>query len=117
MKNLSFLGCVINIILYIVYVLVVSVIFSFIFPMILSLLGKWVLDPTDPVFAKIQIAIALLVLIVSLVARKYFYKPLFTEKQTTKVAVEDKKSYTKTVKEKAEKQKGKMKIYVDKEIK
>lgn len=117
MKNFSFLGLVINIILYVVYVLIVSVIFSFIFPMILSLLGKSMLDPTDPVFAKIQIAIALLVLIVTLVARKYFYKSIFTEKQITKVIVEDKKSYTKTIKEKSEKQKGKMKIYVDKEIK
>ena len=111
MKNFSFLGCVVNIILFVVYVFVTMLIAGIIY---------WAISggQTDSsTLDKIGYLSILIVLIVTLVFRKFFYRSVFTEKQEVKV-VEEKKSYTATVKENAGKQaKSKMKIYVDKEIK
>lgn len=59
-----------------------------------------------------------LVLIVTAICRKFFYKSIWREKQPEIVVEEKKKSYTSSIKEKAKTTaNSKMKIYVDKEIK
>ena len=103
-----------------VYILVFSIAFSLLFPLILQILGKDVLDPSNPIFAKIQIFIAVLVLLITLIARKYFYLEL-------KHQSDEKESYTiKKAHEKLQKkpqvqmdvtEDDEIKIYVDKEIK
>lgn len=124
------LRVLLNIIIYIFYVLVASVLFSFLFPLVLQLLGQEILSPKDPIFEKIQIFIALLVLIVSLIFRKYFYISLGNPEEKT-VYIEKKQSYTTTKKtpDRKEAKKSKtsakkkddtdeeIKIYVEKEIK
>lgn len=64
---------IINMILYVLYVIFFSLVFSFSFPLILQALGKPVMNPADPTFVKIQLFIAILVLLISLIWRKYFY--------------------------------------------
>jgi membrane-anchored glycerophosphoryl diester phosphodiesterase (GDPDase) len=76
MKDLPIVAkSVINIILYILYVVIAWVIFSFLFPLVMQVFGKDVIDPNAnmALFDKIAIFIAILVLLVSLVLRKYFY--------------------------------------------
>ena len=82
MKHLpiAFRG-IINIFLFVLYVLLVSFAFSFLFPIMLQIFGAQILDPSNPVFAKIQIFIILLVLVVSVILRKYFYIPLYVDKK------------------------------------
>lgn len=142
MKNLPIaFKAMINILLYILYVLFVSLIFSFVFPLVMQGLGKEVLNPALPenraLFDKIQIFIAIFVLLLSLILRKYFYVSCKNEESEKKVVI--KESYTaKKKQEKAEapktqkvekeqkveqKPKNKdeedeeIKIYVEKEIK
>ncbi len=111
MKNFSFLWCVINLILFVVYVLVSMFVAGLIY-------GAVAGGQTDPsVQEKIGYLVILLVLIFTVILRKGFYKSVWTEKQEP-VTQEPKKSYTASVKEKVKKEwKSKMKIYVDKEIK
>lgn len=68
---------------YIFYVLLVSIVFSFIFPTILVMLWKNVLDPTNPIFENIQIAIFILIFVFTLTFRKFFYLPVFSTIETT----------------------------------
>lgn len=135
MKDLPIaLKVMINIILYVVYVLFVSVIFSFIFPVIMQFLGKEILNPAFPenkdLFDKIQIFIAILVLLISLILRKYFYissrsrevetVSIKTESYTAKKKQEvTKKTSTKNTKKTEPKKESDedIKIYVEKEIK
>lgn len=121
----------INIILYVVYVLFVSVVFSFVFPLILQAFGQEIIHPSDPVYSKIQYFIVILVLLVSLVFRKHFYVSLKPEQEEIKVEV--KESYTASKKKQVNSTKAKttakkqspkkskddedIKIYVEKEIK
>lgn len=110
-----------NVFLYCVYVVLTSLIFSLLFPIILQVLGKTVLDPMNPVFLKIQIFIAVLVLLLTLILRKYFYVALKS------APVEIQESYTiKKAQEKVQKkpeikmqatEDDEIKIYVEKEIK
>lgn len=95
---------IVNILLYVFYVLVASVAFSFIFPLVLQVFGKEILDGNDPIFAKIQIFIALLVLIVSVILRKYFYTELSGEKEVV-------------MKKTVQKDEDGLKIQIEKEIK
>lgn len=75
-KHIRISRVIINILFYIFYVLLASVIFSFIFPLTLKISGKAVVNPADPIFAKIQIAIIVFVLIVTVIYRRYFYLPI-----------------------------------------
>ncbi|MDP2090486.1 MAG: hypothetical protein Q8K30_02710 [Candidatus Gracilibacteria bacterium] len=77
-KKINLYRVVLNMLFYIFYVLLVSIIFSFIFPSILLMLGKDILDPTDPIFEIIQVAIVVLIFIFTLILRKYFYLPIFS---------------------------------------
>lgn len=125
----------INMVLYIVYLLFVSLVFSFAFPLFLQLIGQEIIHPADPIYVKIQVFLAILVLLVSLIFRKFFYISLKSEDEVVEVT-ETKASYTETKKvEEAEKKaptkiskKAKtkkqeqrdedgIKIYVEKEIK
>jgi len=125
MKDLPIvLRVLLNIIIYVFYVLVASIVFSFLFPLVLQLFGKEILTPSDPIFAKIQIFIALLVLIVSLILRKHFYITLEDSEEKTQSYTQTKKSPEKKQTQKNKKQTQKsddadeeIKIYVDKEIK
>jgi len=64
---------IVNILLYIFYTIFFQFIFGLIFPLFLKLLGREIPNPTDPIFVKISIFIAIFVLIVSIFFRKYFY--------------------------------------------
>lgn len=75
-KHIRVSRVIINILFYVFYVFLVSVIFSFVFPAVLRLFGQPVLDPNNPVFDKIQIIIIILTLIISVIYRKYFYLPI-----------------------------------------
>ena len=123
----------INIILFCVYLVFVSIVFSLVFPLVLQLFGQQPINPINPIYVKIQYFIAILVLLISLVFRKYFYISLKTPEE--KVVVEKKESYTaskkkqvnstkqapkkKTAPKKVEKKENDedIKIYVEKEIK
>ena len=67
---------IINFVAYIGYTIFLSIIFSFAFPFIQKLMWKELYNPTDPIFTKIQITIAVVVLIITLIFRKYFYLSL-----------------------------------------
>jgi len=83
MKKLpSALKVILNIILYIFYVLAASLAFSFIFPLVLKIFGANILNANDPIFGKIQIFIIFLVLIVTVILRKHFYIPCIQKEQT-----------------------------------
>lgn len=71
---------ILNVLFFIFYVLLVSISFSFIFPSIMVLLGKQPLNPTDPIFDNIQIGIVILVVVLSIIFRKYFYLPTKEDK-------------------------------------
>jgi len=62
-----------NIFLYVIYVVVFSVIFSLLFPVLMNLFTGKTLNPDSQIFANIQYFIAIIVLLVSLILRKYFY--------------------------------------------
>lgn len=76
---------IINVLLFLFYVLVVSFAFSFLFPLTLKIFWAEILDPSNPIFAKIQIFIFLLVLFVSVILRKYFYIPVCEKKKSVVV--------------------------------
>ncbi len=67
---------VLNTIFYVFYVLLASIAFSFVFPTILVILWQEIWLNTDPRFANIQIAIVVLVLVFSLIFRKYCFLPV-----------------------------------------
>lgn len=73
-----------NVLFYIFYVLLVTIVFSFLFPFVLVLLWKNVLNPINPVFDQIQIGIIVLVLIVTIVFRRFFYLPIRGVKNDSK---------------------------------
>lgn len=122
MKNLPFfLRLAINFLAYVFYTLVISVIFSFAFPFTLRLLKKWLFAPTDPIYTKIQIVIAVLVLVLTIIYRKYFYISLKKEdikddniSVKVKKSKKDKKAEFEDLKDYDD---DELKIYVDKEIK
>jgi len=66
---------ILNVIFYVFYVLLASIAFSFVFPTILVIFWQEVWLANDPRFINIQIAIVVLVLVFSLIFRKYSYLP------------------------------------------
>lgn len=132
---------IINFVAYIGYTIFLSIIFSFAFPFILNLMWKEIYNPTDPIFTKIQITIAIIVLVITLIFRKYFYLSLRKDNDIPEEIVEEKKELEKdwlnfdmktdniepkkTVKKENEyifkmdddKDEDDLKIFIDKEIK
>jgi len=84
MKNIRFWRIIANILFYIFYVLVISIIFSFSFPILLQLFWKVIINSWDPIFDKIQYTIFILVLIITLIFRKRFYLPIFIDEELNK---------------------------------
>jgi hypothetical protein len=78
-----------NVLFYIFYILLVSIIFSFLFPFIMVLLWKEILDPSSPIFNNIQIWIIILVFIFTLTFRKYCYLPIKIKDNTTKIEIKE----------------------------
>ena len=64
---------ILNILLYVVYVIIFSLVFSVAFPLFMELFTGRTLSPSSPIFTNIQYFIAILVLLISLLLRKYFY--------------------------------------------
>jgi len=89
---------VLNVLFYVFYVIVVSIAFSFIFPTVLVILWQDVISPNNPIFDTIQIIIIILVLLISLLFRKFFYLPI-REKAEINTKKEFKKYKKKEVKE------------------
>ena len=83
------LKLIINFVAYIGYTLLLSIIFSFSFPFVLNVLGKELYNPADPIFTKIQVTIAVVVFVITILFRKYFYisfsKDDYTNEKTKKV--------------------------------
>ncbi|MCD5375193.1 hypothetical protein LR010_01935 [Candidatus Gracilibacteria bacterium] len=127
MKDLPVVAkAVINIVLYILYVVLAWVVFSFIFPLVMQVFGQEIINPAAnmALFDKIAIFIAILVLLISLILRKYFYicgqneeTVVYRESYTAKKKPVNKKKTTKTVKIEEEDDDEEIKIYVEKEIK
>ncbi|MDD3303096.1 MAG: hypothetical protein PHN31_06085 [Candidatus Gracilibacteria bacterium] len=90
MKQVPFLfKVVINFVAYVGYTALLSLVFSFLFPITLKLFGKEPLNPSDPVFVKIQVSIAIIILFVTIIFRKYFYVSLSSNKTFKEVIKED----------------------------
>jgi len=90
MKQVPFLfKVVINFIAYVWYTALLSIVFSFLFPITLKLFWKEPLNPSDPVFVKIQVSIAIIILFVTIIFRKYFYVSLSSNKTFKEVIKED----------------------------
>jgi hypothetical protein len=94
MKSIKLYRIVLNMLFYIFYILLASIAFSFIFPTILVILWKNIWIASDPRFTTIQIAIIILVLVFSLIFRKYFYLPIreksnINKTETKKVIVKE----------------------------
>ena len=99
-SDIKFYRVILNILFFIFYILLASIIFSFTFPSILVLLWKDVLSPADPIFDKIQVVILVLVPVFTLIFRKYFYLPILdkysiwkseSKKEISKEKLKDKK--------------------------
>lgn len=90
MKQVPFLfKVVINFVAYVWYTALLSLVFSFLFPITLKLFWKEPLNPSDPVFVKIQVSIAIIILFVTIIFRKYFYVSLSSNKTFKEVIKED----------------------------
>lgn len=73
---IKFQRLILNILFYVFYVLLASIAFSFLFPTFLVLFWKEVLLSSNPIFEYIQIWITVVVLLITILWRKYFYLPL-----------------------------------------
>ena len=91
MKNsIKLYRVVLNVLFYMFYVLLASIAFSFIFPTILVILWQDILAPNNPIFDAIQIVIIILVLVFSLIFRKYFYLPIRSKLIISKSEIKNK---------------------------
>ena len=92
---------ILNILFYVFYVIVTSIAFSFIFPTVLVILWQEVIAPNNPIFDTIQIIILVLVLLITILFRKYFYLSIKekVEKKNTKKDIEFKEYEKKDKKE------------------
>ncbi len=68
-----------NILFYIFYLLLASFIFSFIFPLFLIILWQEIPTSTSSIFDILQVLLAVVLLILSLRYRKYFYLPMYDD--------------------------------------
>lgn len=73
MLQLNYNNLFLNIFFYIFYVLCVSIVFSFLFPLVLYIFNFNILSPNNPIFDYIQIWILMIVLLLTILKRKYFY--------------------------------------------
>lgn len=121
---------IINFLAFLGYTLLVSVVFSFLYPLFLKIFWKPIPAEWDPIFTKIQISIALIVLIVTLIFRKYFYMSLDLweekissikiktwDKKIDEVKIDDDINIFKIKDLDENESDDDIKIYVDKEIK
>ncbi|MCH2188946.1 hypothetical protein MK079_03915 [Candidatus Gracilibacteria bacterium] len=118
MKNVFVIS--VNIVLYIVYVLLLSLLFSFAFPQILAFLDRPLLSVHDPFFDKVQIVIMVLVLVISAIFRKYFYLSLSASPALTPSSSPTEKGVKESPQPpllKGEQEEEELKIYIDKEKK
>lgn len=92
---------IINIIFFIIYWLIWIIFWDFIYWLILNTKWKTIPWSSDPVHLKIAWIVVLIILICSILLRKYFYISLEIEKNDN-IVIKDE---------------DEMKIYVDKEIK
>lgn len=124
MKNLlSVLKWLVNIILLSLYSIISITIVNWIYGLVVSkLMDGSVPWSADPVHLKMAVIVFVVVLIVTLLARKFFYFRIFWEeneienKEIKKKIVESEKLLEEKKKE-IEKEVEEMKIYIDKEIK
>lgn len=65
-----------NVLLFIFYVLLVSLAFSFLFPLVLKSIWQEILDPNSLIFDYIQIWIFVLMFFLTIAFRKYCYFPI-----------------------------------------
>lgn len=94
---------ILNILFYVFYVILISVAFSFIFPTILVILWQNIISPVNPIFDNIQIVIIVLVLLITLLFRKYFYLPIKEKVEITKIKGKGEfKEYKKNIEDKEE---------------
>ncbi|MFK7779945.1 MAG: hypothetical protein QM490_02260 [Candidatus Gracilibacteria bacterium] len=84
-SKIKFDRVLLNVLFYIFYVLLVSIAFSFVFPTILIIFGQEVLNPSNPIFDSIQIGIIILMLIFTIIYRKYCYLPISNKHVIEKV--------------------------------
>ena len=76
---------ILNVLFYIFYVLLASIAFSFVYPAISNLLQFQVVDVNNRDFyITIQIVIAIIIFVFSLVFRKYFYLPIVDKLEISK---------------------------------
>ena len=121
---------IVNILLYIVYVIIFTLIFWVVFAAYVYYFTDGSFNTNSPIFANMQYFIAMVVLLITLILRKYFYLWAARKEVTLKV---ESNNYTakkkpvntkKTVKTKLVEEKivedideDEIKIYVEKEIK
>lgn len=111
---------ILNVLFYVFYVILTSVAFSFIFPTILVILWQEIIAPNNPIFDGIQIIIIILVLLLSMLFRKFFYLPIKekTKKNESKKEVEFKEYKKKEkIEENNELENDELDIKIGKEIK
>jgi len=120
---------IINILLYVVYVVVFALIFWFIFAVYVYYFTDGSFNTSSPIFTNMQYFIAILVLLVTLILRKYFYIGSAKKELTLKVESNNYTAKKKPVKAKktettklagdkiVEDDEEEIKIYVEKEIK
>ena len=102
---------VLNILFYIFYVLIISIVFSFVYPAIATLLSYQIVDIENRIFyISVQIIILVIVLVLSLIFRKFFYLPIVYKSNISKSQI---KKENKIKKEK--KVEKLMKKYIEKE--
>ena len=116
MKNFSFLGCVINIILYVAYVFVAMLAVGLIYWAISSTNWSVPVDG-DFVYDKLAVVTILVVLIITTVFRKVFYRKIWNEGKVVVTTQSPQPKKSVAPKTTTKKEKWKMKIYVDKQIK
>ncbi|MDA9129117.1 hypothetical protein N9J72_01405 [Candidatus Gracilibacteria bacterium] len=104
---------IVNLFLFAFYVLFFSLVFSFAFPLVLQAMGKPVMNPADPMFIKIQLFVAILVLLISIIWRKYFY---LCGRESDKMIVLEEQIVTRKPRKK-DLQDEEFKIFVDREVK
>jgi hypothetical protein len=105
MKKLpAALRFILNIIFFVIYSLIWVIIWNFLFWLVLTSMWNTVPWSSDPIHMKIAWIVVLIILICSILLRKYFYISLEIDKNDN-------------IEIKEEKNEDEMKIYVDKEIK
>lgn len=90
MKDLPIIAkIVVNILLYVFYTVILSFVVGLLIPIAQQLIGLSILDPSKSVnqefFSKLQIFLAVFMLLVTLVFRKFFYVALGSDETEEKI--------------------------------